>query len=181
MNCRVTECDRNVLVKKRGLCALHYHRWQRHGDTSVCKPPGFPARPRPLCIFPDCGNLSKRGARGWCGKHYTRWFRHGDPSIDGNKNRKRRDTRERIQERIELTDTGCWMWLGPMLPSGYGYMSILNEHVYTHRAMWEIQYNRQIPDGHDLHHTCFNKGCCNPAHLVPLTPKQHSAAHKEAR
>lgn len=34
--CTETGCDR--LVKSRGWCGMHYHRWQRHGDPSVVLP-----------------------------------------------------------------------------------------------------------------------------------------------
>jgi hypothetical protein len=30
-----------------------------------------------------------------------------------------------------------------------------------------------IPQGKELHHTCRNRRCCNPAHLQPLTRSEH--------
>lgn len=38
MTCSVEDCDRDV--RCRSLCALHYRRWQRHGDPLVKKTGG---------------------------------------------------------------------------------------------------------------------------------------------
>ena len=38
MICTVENCGKPV--KARGWCALHYHRWHRHGDPLVCKKTG---------------------------------------------------------------------------------------------------------------------------------------------
>lgn len=38
--CKFDGCERSAHWKdggKRGWCTLHYRRWQRHGDPSVCK------------------------------------------------------------------------------------------------------------------------------------------------
>jgi len=36
--CTIDGCDRDVLVAARGLCKLHYSRWQRHGDPLHVRP-----------------------------------------------------------------------------------------------------------------------------------------------
>ena len=174
MRCTVEGCDSPVLVKSRGLCKKHYHRWWRHGDPSVVKPAGFRARPRPVCKFEGCENLSKRGARGWCGKHYTRWFRHGDPALDGNKFRRRKLVITRILDKLSVGGFNeCWVWQGGRLPSGYG---VMGGSDYVHRQMYE-HFRGAIPAGRHLHHTCLVKACANPKHLVPVTRKQHAALH----
>lgn len=33
--CLMFDCDRPVLVVKRGLCGKHYARWRKHGDPAV--------------------------------------------------------------------------------------------------------------------------------------------------
>ena len=38
--CSVTDCDRHH--KARGLCALHYQRWRRTGDSEKVRPAGRP-------------------------------------------------------------------------------------------------------------------------------------------
>lgn len=35
--CSVQDCDKPILVKSRGLCSTHYHRWKRYGDPLVTK------------------------------------------------------------------------------------------------------------------------------------------------
>lgn len=32
-----------------------------------------------------------------------------------------------------------------------------------------------VPEGKELHHTCWNKKCVNPDHCVPLTRDEHRA------
>ena len=59
---------------------------------------------------------------------------------------------------------------------GYGRMTVDGGYVYAHRVAYELA-NGQIPAGHDLHHTCGNKACVNPAHLVPLTDSEHRTTH----
>jgi hypothetical protein len=39
----------------------------------------------------------------------------------------------------------------------------------------------EIPEGHHLHHTCETPGCCNPAHLEPLSPGDHVRKHRDSR
>lgn len=36
--CTIEGCDKPVTVKSRGWCAMHYRRWQVHGDTSIVLP-----------------------------------------------------------------------------------------------------------------------------------------------
>lgn len=33
--CTALDCDRRVLIIKRGLCGKHYQRWRTHGDPEV--------------------------------------------------------------------------------------------------------------------------------------------------
>jgi hypothetical protein len=44
--------------------------------------------------------------------------------------------------------------------------------MQAHRIAYEL-VKGPIPDGRHVHHTCENKPCCNPNHLVVLTPQQH--------
>lgn len=181
--CTVPGCERPVLVKSRGWCRLHYGRWQRHGDPSIVKPPGFPARPRDECAFPGCKQPSKRGGRGWCGRHYTRWYRHGDPAVNGNHLRTSQPVRDRIEARSAVRGD-CICWTGPTYPNGYGYLAIKRRgkwrQEYVHRAMW-IETFCPIPDGHHIHHVCGVRLCVKPEHLECLTPAEHAARHKHER
>ncbi len=61
--------------------------------------------------------------------------------------------------------TGCWIWSGVRLPSGYGVISRgVGRRMYAHRAMYEY-FKGPIPSGHEIDHRCRNKSCVNPEHL----------------
>ena len=68
----------------------------------------------------------------------------------------------------------CWPWRGPLAP--YGRLN----HVRVHRVVYERLVG-PIPEGHAVHHTCENKACVNPAHLVPMTQAEHLAHHNRTR
>lgn len=74
MTCRVDSCVSPVRVKKHQLCTTHYHRWKRHGDTSVVlhKP-----RTEPTCSVDGCEKPNH--ATGLCQRHYRRQYLYGSP------------------------------------------------------------------------------------------------------
>lgn len=98
---------------------------------------------------------------------------HGETSIE-----------TRIGEHIKPQPNGCWFYNG----IGTEYHIVYptkgkrgDQHaVRAHRYVYETLVG-PIPDGHELHHTCLNPGCCNPEHLVPLTPAAHKAEHAALR
>jgi len=69
--------------------------------------------------------------------------------------------------------TGCWEWLGARLNKGYGRCKVGNQPVQAHRVFY-AHHVGPIPDGHDIHHRCGNKGCVNPEHLEPLTRAENT-------
>lgn len=182
--CSVPGCDR--VARARGWCRLHYERWKRQGDPLVVLPRGgarvMPPRQRmvrPICQFDGCDHRSIRGGRGWCSKHYRRWYRHGDPSVVLTTHPHRKDVAETIHARVTIDDNGCWLWQGATLPNGYGVFGVGGQR-YVHRASFEA-FVGAIPDGHELHHRCCIRHCCNPAHLAAVTRKEHRSLHAELR
>ena len=71
---------------------------------------------------------------------------------------------------------GCHVWQGKLL-RGYGRFHTSPAHVWG----WRNVYGRELPDGFDLHHTCGNRACVNPRHLVVLSKAAHRAVHDAAR
>jgi site-specific DNA recombinase len=68
--CRVHGCPR--LQKSRGLCHMHYARWQRAGSAGAAGPAAnhwFLGRP---CKVKGCAIASR--SMGWCAGHYARWL-----------------------------------------------------------------------------------------------------------
>lgn len=83
-----------------------------------------------------------------------------------------RDRYDKIGEYVQPQANGCWVYSGTIDRMGYGRYS----GEFVHRWMYEA-LRGPIPEGHAIHHACFNKACCNPDHLVPLTPSDHKSLH----
>ena len=84
------------------------------------------------------------------------------------------DLIERVRARtLEDPSSGCWLWQGALnKKNGYGLVQIEGRQHVAHRAMYE-QYFGPIPKGLESHHVCFNKHCCNPAHILLVTKAEH--------
>ena len=56
----------------------------------------------------------------------------------------------------------CILWTGPVNNSGYGNAG----GRPAHRVAWEKANGREAPEGMVVMHTCANRLCVNPEHLV---------------
>jgi hypothetical protein len=74
---------------------------------------------------------------------------------------------------IPEPNTGCWLWLGADNGRGYGRVCIDGRTMYAHRVTFE-RLRGPIPDGMQLDHLCRMRGCCNPAHLQPVTNAENT-------
>lgn len=71
-------------------------------------------------------------------------------------------------ERAQGLD-GCWMWIGPKIPKGYGKIQLQDGRwVGAHRVSYILQRGA-IPDGLTLDHLCRVRACVNPWHLEAVT------------
>lgn len=70
---------------------------------------------------------------------------------------------------------GCWIWRGTVRPNGYGS----DGGRPAHTRAWGRLFG-QVPRNHELHHTCGNRLCVNPSHLIAISAKQHRRLHASA-
>jgi hypothetical protein len=79
--------------------------------------------------------------------------------------------RLRGHRRID-TDSGCWIWTGPLFAEGYGQIRHPALHktrqVTAHRVAYELLVG-PVPEGLELDHLCRNRACFNPTHLEAVT------------
>jgi hypothetical protein len=86
--------------------------------------------------------------------------------------------------KVRRDERGCWIWTGSKRAHGYGtfYVQPSDGHPgskITHRLAW-MDLVGPIPAGHDLDHLCRTPACVNPAHLDPVTRKEHAARRDNA-
>jgi len=66
-------------------------------------------------------------------------------------------------------NTGCWLWDGALMNSGYGAFRFRGGTHTAHRVSWTL-HRGEIPEGDGYHgtcvlHRCDVRCCVNPDHL----------------
>jgi hypothetical protein len=116
------------------------------------------------CKVNGCGGSVYAAAL--CSKHYNRQRTTGTTD-DGP--RARRPFEDRLWSKIQRRgENECWPWIGDSWSLGYGQISRTGRPstpVRSHRAVWEV-VNGPILSGQVVRHTCHNRSCCNPNHLI---------------
>ncbi len=75
------------------------------------------------------------------------------------------DLAERIVAgAIPEPNSGCWLWMGSVLPKGYGRLSVAGKMQMAHRASFQAHCG-DIPSGMFVCHRCDTPACVNPDHL----------------
>lgn len=82
---------------------------------------------------------------------------------------------EKLRKNLAETPEGCLEWQGTRWWSGYGRIFTARPErrpLRAHRVAWE-EINGAIPEGLVIRHTCDNRLCCNPSHLLLGTRGQN--------
>lgn len=61
---------------------------------------------------------------------------------------------------VPVTESGCWLWIGKVMKSGYGIYKGRRAHCESY---W--RHKGEIPPGMVVCHSCDTPSCVNPAHL----------------
>lgn len=152
-NCAVEGCDGPSHT--RGWCPAHYARWHRYGDPLGAPEP----RPSRTCTVAGCDKPYL--AIGFCSMHWERNRKYGSTELP-----------DRFWSKVEQRGDECWVWHGSFTDEGYGQVTVNYKRTLVHRHAYE-QLVGPIPEGLHLDHLCRNRGCCNPAHLEPVTCKEN--------
>lgn len=77
---------------------------------------------------------------------------------------------------VRFDPDGCWAWTGAIDGRGYGNVGRIHlgrrKNWIVHRLVYELTRG-EIPAGHEVHHTCEERRCVNPAHLEAVTRLEH--------
>ena len=84
------------------------------------------------------------------------------------------DLRDRLLEKVEKDDSGCWIWQGYRRGSDYGGLWHDGKSRYVHRLSYQV-FIGEIPADGFIHHTCGTRLCLNPEHLQCTTWEQNYA------
>lgn len=71
--CKVDGCPNNSSA--RGMCYMHYQRWQKYGDPGPAE--RLINKPNTPCSVDGCGEIAR--SNGFCKRHYAYWRKHGIP------------------------------------------------------------------------------------------------------
>lgn len=122
------------------------------------------------CAVVDCDKTALK-YRSLCGKHYGRWRRYRDTSVARHVVHKGTPL-ERVLQKINIDDKGCWNWTGYLDQSGYAVYRFKEGSSRVARWLYEKTV-APIPKPLTIDHVCRNRACINPKHMEPVTMREN--------
>jgi hypothetical protein len=87
-------------------------------------------------------------------------------------NGKKRPILDRLMDKVVKSESGCWLFVGCRVKSGYGKIARLRgKPVFAHRVAYEEMVGPI--DGSYVLHRCDTPSCVNPEHLFLGTAKEN--------
>lgn len=165
---RQSEVGRQYGISQAAVSTIVRGRTWKELEGAVA--PTWPKRTSKPCSVVDCANKARKG--GLCLTHHGRLSRFGSteppPKATASVTSLIVD---KMLRGIVHTKNGCWECDAAGYSHGSGYGRIMVDRSngslrdYVHRISYQ-HFKGHIPSGFVVRHSCDNRRCCNPDHLV---------------